>query len=242
MRQNFYKEFASIYDELMDDVDYEQWTSFITNELQSNSFTILEAACGTGNITSLLALENFNITAFDISEEMLIKAYDKVRRYRNVRILNQDMTKFKINSKFDACICCCDGLNYLNLIDATTFFKNVYEHLRNGGKFIFDISTKYKYLSMNDTYIYDKDNVFYVWENSLDEDNSKIQMEINFFVKDMDKYDRITEIQTHYLHDVDSITEILEDIGFTNIKKFDGYTQNMLEDSSIRATFICEKR
>ena len=97
MRQNFYKEFAVIYDDLMVDVDYDKWTSFILKNIPENSSKILEAACGTGNITCNLANERFNITAFDISEEMLVKAYENLRKFRNVNILNQNIVNFNIN-------------------------------------------------------------------------------------------------------------------------------------------------
>lgn len=261
MRQNFYKEFAFIYDKLMTDVDYERWTEFILNNIPENSKMILETACGTGAITYNLAQRNFNITAFDISEEMLVNAYAKLRRYKNVRLLNQDMVKFKINLLFDVCLCCCDGINYLDRESVKIFFKRVFSHLNKNGKFIFDISTEYKYNSMDNTYVYDENDVFYVWENNIDRDNSTVSMEINFFVKsfeaamdneslsnetdklieDNNRYRRITEIQMHYIHKVSFIEEVLNDIGFTNIKIYDSYTNDSYRNQSLRATFVCEK-
>ncbi len=241
MRQNFYNEFAFIYDKLMVDVDYEKWTNFILKNIPANSRKVLEAACGTGGITYNLAQRNLNITAFDISEEMLIKAYEKLRRYKNVNILNQDMTKFNINQQFDACICCCDGVNYLNQNSLILFFGRVFNHLNQSGKFIFDISTEYKYNSMGETYVYDEQDLFYVWENSLDKDKNTMSMEINFFVKEKDKYSRITEIQTHYIHEVSDIEKNLKDAGFTEITVYDSYTDNFYNDSSLRATFVCKK-
>lgn len=241
MRQNFYKEFAFIYDKLMIDVDYEKWTNFILKNIPPNSKKLLEAACGTGGITYNLAQGNLNITAFDISEEMLIKAYEKLRRYKNVNILNQDMTKFKINKQFDASICCCDGVNYLDESSSILFFQRVFNRLNQNGKFIFDISTEYKYNSMDETYIYDEQDLFYVWENNLDKDKNTVSMEINFFIKEQDKYSRITEIQTHYIHRVSNIEKILKDVGFTEITVYDSYTDNFYEDTSLRATFVCKK-
>lgn len=241
MRQNFYNEFSFIYDKLMTDVDYDKWTEFILNNIPKDSKKLLEAACGTGAITLKLAQGNLDITAFDLSEEMLVKAYEKLRRYKNVKLLNQNMAKFKITQSFDACISCCDGVNYLDKDDMVAFFKRVYKHLNKNGKFIFDISTAFKYYSMDDIYIYDKNDVFYVWENKLDKDKELVFMEINFFVKSMDKYARITEIQTHYIHKVNEIEDILKEIGFSDINIYDSYTDVIYNESSIRATFVCEK-
>ncbi len=240
-RQNFYKEFSFIYDKLMTDVDYDKWTEFILKNIPDNSKKLLEAACGTGAITYNLAQKNIDITAFDLSEEMLVKAYEKLRKFKNVKLLNQNMAKFKINQSFDACISCCDGVNYLDNNDMISFFKKAYKHLTENAKFIFDVSTDYKYNSMDDIYIYDKNDVFYVWENKFDNEKNMVFMEINFFIKSMDKYNRITEIQTHYIHKCSDIEKALKDIGFTNIKIYDSYTDNLYTDSSMRATFVCEK-
>lgn len=117
--QESYKDFSQIYDLLMD-VDYEKWTSFIMKKTAGKR-KILEAACGTGNITGLLAENNYKVTAFDLSEDMLMRAYEKLGRSSMVLVLKQNMADFKIDDKFDAAICCCDGVNYLTREEAAAF-------------------------------------------------------------------------------------------------------------------------
>jgi len=243
MQNDSYKEFSQIYDLLMNDIDYEKWTSFLINKLGQNANKILEAACGTGGITCILAEKNYKVTAFDLSEDMLMRAYDKLGRSPGVRLLNQNMTNFKIDDKFDAAICCCDGINYLKSDEITLFFKKVNEHLSHGSKFIFDISTEYKYETMyNENYVYDDGDVFYVWENMFDSDERTVNMEINFFIKDsQEKYDRITEIQTQYIHSADEIVNILKDTGFNNIEIYDDYNDESYKDTSLRAVFCSTK-
>ena len=87
-----------------------------------------------------------------------------------------------------------------------------------------------------DTYVYDDGDIFYVWENELVNDE-KINIEINFFIKDTDKYTRITEEQTQYIHTVDEIIDLLEDAGFENIEIFDDYNEKEYSDTSLRAVF-----
>lgn len=243
MANNSYKEFSQIYDLLMNDIDYNKWTSFILKKI-GNSKKILEAACGTGSITSILAENNCIVTAFDLSEDMLIKAYEKLGRTPNIKLLNQDMTNFKIDNKFEAAVCCCDGINYLTHDEVFTFFKSVYEHLNTNSKFLFDISTEYKYNTMfNDTYVYDDGDIFYVWENITDEDEQLVNVEINFFVSDeMKKYDRITELQTQYIHSTDEIISMLKKTGFGNIEVFDDYNDTPCKDTSLRAVFCAIKQ
>ena len=244
METKSYKEFSQIYDLLMDDIDYEKWTSFIINKTKG-SRKILEAACGTGSITRLLADADYRVTAFDLSEDMLMRAYEKLGRNPGVKFLNQDMTDFKIDDRFDAAICCCDGVNYITDKETKMFFKNVSSHLNQGGKFIFDMSTRYKFRTMfNETYVYDDGEVFYVWENMTHDDGLKIDMEINFFIKDSSgKYSRITEVQTQYIHTEENICKMLKEAGFGNIEVYDDYNldQGKLPDESLRAVFYVEK-
>ena len=244
MEAKSYKEFSQIYDLLMDDIDYEKWTSFIINKTKG-SRKILEAACGTGSITQLLADADYRVTAFDLSEDMLMRAYEKLGRNPGVKFINQDMINFIIDDRFDSAICCCDGVNYITDKETKMFFSNVISHLNQGGKFIFDMSTRYKYRTMfNETYVYDDGEVFYVWENMTHEDGLKIDMEINFFIKDSsDKYSRITEVQTQYIHDAENICKMLKEAGFGNIEVYDDYNleQGKLPDESLRAVFCAEK-
>ena len=89
-----YNEFAEYYDRLMDDVDYEQWFNYISeifNKYERNPKDILEIACGTGNLTKYLGKEGYLVTCFDLSEEMLSIAYNKLRKYPNIKVLKQDM-------------------------------------------------------------------------------------------------------------------------------------------------------
>jgi len=242
MHNNSYKEFSQIYDLLMNDIDYEKWTSFIIKKIGNNN-KILEAACGTGSITSILAENNYKVTAFDLSQDMLMKAYEKLGRCPDVKLLIQDMTTFKIDDKFAAAICCCDGINYLTKDEILLFFKKVNEHLSQNSKFVFDISTEYKYKTMfNDTYVYDDGDVFYVWENMIDQDEKSVNVEINFFVSNSSqKYERITELQTQYIHSVQEIVSLLKKSEFNNIEIFDDYNEAAYNDTSLRAVFCCNK-
>lgn len=236
-----YNEFSQIYDLLMDDVDYQKWTSFITNKIEGEK--ILEAACGTGSITRLLAAKNYRVTAFDLSQDMLMRAYEKLGRCPFVKFLNLDMTDFKIDDRFDAAICCCDGINYLNENQISIFFNNVYNHLNNNSRFIFDMSTEYKFKSMfNDTYVYDDGEIFYVWENDMESDNA-VNMEINFFVRDVsDKYTRINEVQTQYIHASELIIKLLSEAGFKDVEAYDDYSDRKLNEKSLRAVFCATKK
>src|SRR5690554_2449168 len=113
---NIYNEFANLYDELMGDFDYENWFNYIEeifNRYNKSPKKVLEMACGTGNLSYYLASRGYQLTCFDLSEDMLSKAYAKLRRFKNIKLLNQNMVDFKFNESFDSIISICDSINYI---------------------------------------------------------------------------------------------------------------------------------
>ena len=43
-----YQTFAQVYDAIMDDSLYEDWLSFVQQEIKNEGQSLLELACGTG--------------------------------------------------------------------------------------------------------------------------------------------------------------------------------------------------
>lgn len=221
-----YQEFSFYYDLLTFDINYEFYANSIVQALEKRGIKegrILEIACGTGNLTKHLAEKNFDILAFDNSEEMLNVAYPKLMDFDNVSIIKQDMFKFPYeNFEFDAVISLLDVINYIRKEeDIERLFKKVYSSLKSGGMFIFDLNSENKLKSVlgNNTYVYEKDNVFYTWENSLKCD--EVSFILNFFVEEDGVYHRFEERQVERYYSNEFIVEMLKNAGFTNIHFFD---------------------
>ena len=73
-----YDDFASVYDTLMDDFDYDEWSRhylrlirLATGELPRRA---AECACGTGSLTVRLAQSGMAMTGVDLSAAMLRQA------------------------------------------------------------------------------------------------------------------------------------------------------------------------
>ena len=101
--------------------------------------TLLDVACGTGAMTTLLA-RRYQVSGLDISPGMLAVARDKLPA--GTPLHQADMTRFRLDARFDAVVCAYQGVNHLlSLADWESFFGRVYEHLNAGGVFVFDIAT-----------------------------------------------------------------------------------------------------
>ncbi len=239
--------FAYIYDKLMLDVDYASWMELIKEIMLAydrKPHEVLEMGCGTGNFTDLLCKEGYNVTAFDLSEDMLSVAYNKLDSYRNIQLIKQDMTDFRINKKFDTIISVCDSVNYITeYSDLEKTFDNVYSHLESNGIFVFDINSYYKlkHIIGNNIFVEDYEEVFYVWENDFNEINNTCEFYITFFVKEQGLYERFDELHVERAYTTLEINNALKKAGFKAIQVYDGYSDKSPNDESERLTFIALK-
>lgn len=240
-----YNDFAQIYDKLMYDVDYKEWYFYIKsifNRFNRNPETILEMACGTGNLSYYIAEDGYDLTCFDLSDDMLSIAYNKLNKFQNVKLLKQNMIDFNIHEKFDSVISVCDSINYiLNKDELLNTFKNVREHLNEDGIFIFDINSYYKLKNTigNNVFVEDTVDVFYTWENYFDEESNISEFFLTFFVKNDDgTYRRFDEEHMEKAYSIKEIEELLKLAGFREIYYFDAFTFNKPKENSERINFV----
>lgn len=243
-----YVEFATLYDELMNDFDYENWSNYIEEIFNRNvvkPHKLLEMACGTGSLSYYLAKKRYDLVCFDLSSDMLSKAYEKLGKFKNVKLLKQDMINFNINEKFDSVISICDSINYIvDKEDLVQCFQNVYNHLSENGIFIFDINSFYKLKEIigNNTFIEDREDVFYTWQNYYNEDTNICEFFLTFFKLDEnDLYYRFDEEHTERAYKVDEIIECLNSAGFTNVNYYNGFTFDDVTETSERINFVVKK-
>lgn len=243
-----YGDFAKIYDQLMYDIDYEKWFNYIEDIFRKHNKdpkNILEMACGTGSLTEYFCESDYKVTCFDLSEDMLTVAYDKLSEYRNVKILKQDMTNLKLgDNKFDAVIAACDSINYITEDeDLLKVFKNVYNHLEDEGLFVFDINSHYKLTNIigENVFIEDTEDVFYIWDNEFIEEEDICNFYLTFFVRENDKYIRFDEMHSERAYKNHHIIESLKLANFKDIKMYDDFNFNQVKDDSERIFFVANK-
>ena len=243
-----YGEFAKIYDELInEDINYDSMVvrlKEIIDKYQSNPVDYLDLACGTGNIGVRMAKYFKSTYAVDLSEDMLREAFDKFKAERiKAKIICQDMRELSLNHKFDVITCVLDSTNYLiEDGDLEKYFTGVYEHLKDGGLFIFDINSFYKLTNIlgNNIYTYSSEDVFYTWENTI-EDNV-VNMFLPFFVKEKNElYERFEEEHFERAYEESEIEEVLKQVGFTLLGKFDGYNRDEVQQESERILYVVGK-
>ncbi|MBQ7565084.1 MAG: class I SAM-dependent methyltransferase [Lachnospiraceae bacterium] len=208
-----YDDFALVYDELMDNVPYEEWAELLHRlilkygisrpetekkagvgklsgeaaALEEEKNLVLELGCGTGTVAELMYQKGYDMIGIDSSEAMLAKACEK-REKSNSKILylNQEMQSFELYGMVGTIYCICDSINYLLTDeDLRETLALVKNYLFPGGIFIFDFNTIYKYREVigNSTIAEDRDTVSFIWENFYDEASHINEYELTMFTR-----------------------------------------------------------
>ena len=242
-----YGEFAKIYDKLIyEDIDYDLIAKRLKEIIKENNIEkndYLDLACGTGNVTEKMANEFENVYAVDLSDDMLMQAFDKFQEKNiNAQVICQDMVELELGQEFDLISCMLDSTNYiLDDDDLKDYFLGVFNHLKDNGIFVFDINSYYKLSNIlgDNIYVHDDEKVFYSWENVFEDEI--VSMYLTFFVRDKDKYEKFQEEHHERAYREEYIEDILKKIGFSILNKYDGYTSNKVNDRSERILYVVKK-
>lgn len=242
-----YQEFALIYDKLMTDFDYQAYRKYYLEIIEGALVpkgSLLELGAGTGNMTLLLS-DDFNfITSIDQSEYMLSVAERKLRNKNNVKLIRADISEYASEMKYDVVIACCDVLNYLNSLELLRrAFYLAYSALNEGGIFLFDLSTiwKLKNILGNETYVEDRENIFYTWRNHYNDKKQSVDMRLDIFVEDGGFYKRILETQTQRGYEAEVVIDCLKKAGFKSARCYNPLTFDTCSENIMRHQFVAIK-
>lgn len=132
-----YQILAKYYDALVaDEKATLAWVDFI--ESHASFHSILEFACGSGEITLALANKGYEVKASDLSKDMIEEAKKK-KGADKVEFFVHDMISF-LPEKVDLVLCLCDSMNYIiHEQDFRQVLHNAYQNLNEKGTFIFDV-------------------------------------------------------------------------------------------------------
>jgi SAM-dependent methyltransferase len=133
--ENFARFYDVIYHHHRDSVDNE----YFQNIIKQTKGKILEIGVGTGRLFVTALNQGADIYGLDISKSMLNVLLKKLPEDKHKRISLQNIIDFKSDFKFDLIIAPFRVIMHLLEKDEQIrAINNVYEHLENNGKFIFD--------------------------------------------------------------------------------------------------------
>lgn len=233
-----YETFAYYYDSLMDPQFYDDYFSFIIQHCQFEE--ALELGCGTGEMAIRLSKQGKKIFATDISKDMLEVAKQKAM-HENVDLMLQrvDMCDFSTSYPIDLILCLCDSINYLlDSKDVIKTFQNVYQSLKKGGTFLFDIDSLYKMNIILNEYKEDEDDdeFCFQWHVSHLDDG---YVHHHIYIHDKIMNEIVEEDHYQKTYSVEQYVSWLKQVGFSKVSYYSDF-QDYYENCE-RIIFVCRK-
>lgn len=245
-----YGVFSSVYDILTENVEYERIADKICSLLHENGVDgglLLDHGCGTGTLSFLLEKKGYDVIGVDPSEDMLAVANEKKYDENSSAIfLCQSGEKLDLFGTIDCAVSVLDTINHITSIDKIKeTFKKISLFMNMGGILIFDINTvfKHKEILSDNTFVYDMDEVYCVWQNSFDTENKRTDIDLDFFIKneDDDLFERYSESFSEYAYNTEDILKTLTECGFEVLSLCDDYTDNDVNEQTQRITITAKK-
>lgn len=219
---------------------------------------VADLGCGTGQLTRLLLEKGFDMIGIDSSEDMLqvardyealasgveemdaedieaedIEAEDMEAEDMKPRVLYlcQDMREFELYGTVAAVVSVCDSLNYItDKEELTQAFGLVNNYLDEGGYFIFDLNTPYKYreLLADNCIAEQREDMAFIWDNYFDEESCINEYALTLFLKkENGDYERQDELHYERSYELSEIKEMLEDAGMEFVEAFCDYSKRV---------------
>lgn len=223
-----YEALARAYDALTWDVNYARRADYIEKLFRRSRIpvhTVLDLACGTGEMTALLTERGYELIAVDGSPEMLARAREKAAGLAGEPplFLNQEMPRLDLYDTVDAAICCLDSLNYLTSAkDVRRTFERLHLFISPGGLLVFDISTIEKFAALDGQVFLDETEDFYcVWRTEYDKRSRICSYWLDLFTRcPGGEWTRSNEEHHQRGYTVDELRAWLMEAGFTRVRTF----------------------
>lgn len=240
-----YETFAFVYDEVMDISLYQRWLDFSLRHLGERK-QILELACGTGALAVEFAKDGFDVTALDLSEEMLMIASGRAEEAEaTVQFVEGDMLDLSDIETYQVVTCFSDSICYMeNEMDVQQVFDGVYQILEEDGIFIFDVHSTYQIDEVfpSYSYHYQTEEFAFLWDSYEGKEPHSIEHLLTFFVENEEgSFVREDELHRERTYPLEVYLLLLENAGFSNVETYADFIDSEPNEKSRRWFFVCHK-
>ncbi len=245
-----YAEFSGVYDILTQNVDYPQRADYIADLLSLNGVTggiLLDLACGTGTLSIEMAKKGFEVIGVDASGEMLSIAMNNAyQAEQNILFLCQQMQQLDLYGTINAAICTLDSINHLTeKADVQAAFDKVSLFMEKDGIFVFDVNTPYKHREIlaNNSFVYEADGVYCVWQNTFDPETDTVRIDLDIFEEiEPDVYERTQESFCERAYEISELETMLSKAVLEPVAVYDELTKQPPQENSQRVFIIARKK
>lgn len=249
MIDNTYGEFADYFDFLNGDAQYSKRTKYMLELFQrfgTRPNILLDLACGTGEFSVAFAKKGLDVIGVDCSENMLAVARDKAQKAKqDVLFLCQRAEELDLYGTVGGAICCFDSINHITESAVLSkAFEKVSLFLEPDGLFIFDVNTVYKHKNVlgGKTFVYDEEDVYFVWNNEYKEKKHLVNIYLDIFQRiGNDEYKRIRQSITERAYTADELDKMLKKAGLEVVAVYDDMSYAPPHNESQRIYYVTKK-
>jgi len=195
-------------------------TLHFLSEIGARPQKMVDLACGTGAASLAFAAVGIGVLGIDQSTAMLERARCAASDAGlPVEWHEGDLRDFTVADPVDLVTCFYDGYNYLTeTSELDESFACVWNALRPGGLFIFDLNTLAKFsASWNDLCLVavDRNDLFGVYQSWFEPETGLSPLILTFFVRTDDgAWNRFEEEHIERAYPLDEVRSLLTEVGF----------------------------
>ena len=243
-----YDVFSHYYDLLTQDVDYKSRTEYLIklfNKYGKTPSLLLDLGCGTGGFSLEFAEKGIDVIGVDPSFGMVSVAKERAEeKGLDLLFLNQSGEELDLYGTVDGAVCCLDTVNHIiSKRELQRTFNKVRLFLEQGCLFIFDVNTLFKQETVlgNNTFVYDTDGVYCVWQNSFDKKTGITDICLDFFEKGDNGYKRTTEEFSERVYEKQELEALLKKAGLSLVACFGENTFSAPKKTTQRCVIVARK-
>jgi SAM-dependent methyltransferase len=184
--------------------------------------TVLDLACGTGDLAVYLLEHGYKVIGLDLSPAMLGHAREKAMRYveqGKARFIEGNAADYVLDEQVGLVISTFDALNHLPDLDALAgCFSSTLNVLKTGGWFIFDLNTTLglnRWASMN---VQEDEDLVLITRGVVAHEEWRAYTQISGFLRQDDGlYTRFSEVVYNTIFSLTDVEAALRDKGFRHV-------------------------
>ncbi len=216
---------------------------------QSRPKTILDVACGTGQLAAAFLDEGYEVAGIDLSPHMveLAKANNKesVETGRAMFTV-ADASSFTIQKPVSFAVSTFDALNHLPTTDSLKgCFESVYDALDTPGLFVFDLNTAHGLSRWNGISVVDTEDFTTINRGIHASGADRAYTSFTGFARRKDgTYEKFQEVAYNTVFNMADVLRMAQEVGFQRV--YAAETRDLetgIEDPEVldRAFFVCSK-
>ncbi len=198
--------------------------------------TVLDLACGTGELEKRLSRHGIKFTGVDISPGMIKFAR---RKFPRGKFVVADAAKVRLDREYDLVLLLFDSANHMrSLAHLEATMSNARRHLKPGGYFIFDFLTEYGMDEWEQINIHRDKEFTLFWYGHYYPEKLQADVFIEAFIRERKKYRRVFQKIVEKTYPASDIIASLTKSGFTKVMVSPYDLDEKIEKAG-RLWFVC---